>query len=135
MRVKGVLESCLYVSDLAAAREFYGQVLRLKVHSHQAGRHLFFRCGDGMFLLFDPQTSSLPSGIVPPHGAFGPGHVAFSVHQADLPAWKEHLQHRGVAIEAEVAWPNGGQSIYFRDPSGNSIELTSPQIWQLTGVD
>lgn len=135
MRVNGVLESCLYVSDLGAAREFYGQVLGLEVHAHQPGRHLFFRCGDGMFLLFDPRTSSLPSGTVPTHGAFGPGHVAFSVDQADLPAWKERLQHRGVAIEAEVAWPSGGKSIYFRDPSGNSIELTSPQIWQLSGID
>lgn len=111
MRVKGVLESCLYVSDLAAAQEFYGRVLGLEVHSRHAGRHLFFRCGDGMFLLFDPRTSSLPSGIVPTHGAFGPGHVAFSIDQADLRAWKEHLQHRGVAIEAEVIRSNGGQSL------------------------
>ncbi len=35
----------------------------------------------------------------------------------------------GVAIEAEFAWPRGGRSIYFRDPSGNSLEFANPSIW------
>jgi catechol 2,3-dioxygenase-like lactoylglutathione lyase family enzyme len=131
VRVKRVLESCLYVSDLALSLEFYRQVLGLELHTQQEGRHLFFRCGDGMVLLFNPETTQLPSGTVPAHGAFGPGHLAFAVDRDDLPAWKERLENLGVPIEAEVAWPGGGQSLYLRDPSGNSIELASPQIWQL----
>jgi catechol 2,3-dioxygenase-like lactoylglutathione lyase family enzyme len=35
----------------------------------------------------------------------------------------------GVAIEQIVDWPTGGRSVYFRDPAGNSLELTSPSIW------
>jgi catechol 2,3-dioxygenase-like lactoylglutathione lyase family enzyme len=41
------------------------------------------------------------------------------------------VQH-GVEIEAEVTWPSGGQSIYFRDPAGNSVELATPQTWNLS---
>jgi catechol 2,3-dioxygenase-like lactoylglutathione lyase family enzyme len=34
-------------------------------------------------------------------------------------------------IEAEVEWPKGGRSIYFRDPSGNSLEFAESKIWNL----
>lgn len=36
------------------------------------------------------------------------------------------------AIEADFFWPNGARSIYFRDPSGNSIEFAEPSIWGLS---
>jgi catechol 2,3-dioxygenase-like lactoylglutathione lyase family enzyme len=130
VQVRQVLESCLYVDDLTEAFGFYSQVLGLEVHSHQSGRHLFFHCGDGMVLLFKPESTALPSGPVPTHGAFGPGHIAFAVDRTELPAWKEHLKNLGVLIEAEVTWPNGGRSIYFRDPSNNSVELATPDTWQ-----
>ena len=29
----------------------------------------------------------------------------------------------------EVPWPEGGRSIYFRDPAGNSLELAPPTLW------
>jgi catechol 2,3-dioxygenase-like lactoylglutathione lyase family enzyme len=37
-----------------------------------------------------------------------------------------------ITIEAEVTWPNGGRSLYFRDPAGNSLEIASPSIWGLS---
>ena len=52
-------------------------------------------------------------------------------------SWKAHLTDRGVAIEADFIWPpkpgqeRGGRSIYFRDPSGNSLEFAEPKIWNL----
>ena len=39
---------------------------------------------------------------------------------------------RGVAIEAEVEWPSGGRSLYFRDPAGNVVELAPPTLWPQT---
>jgi catechol 2,3-dioxygenase-like lactoylglutathione lyase family enzyme len=36
-----------------------------------------------------------------------------------------------VEIEADFHWPAGGRSIYFRDPSGNSLEFAEPKIWNL----
>ncbi|MGI8978298.1 MAG: VOC family protein [Pirellulaceae bacterium] len=124
-----ILETCLYVNDLAAAERFYSQVLRLTVHSRQEERHVFLRCGRGMLLLFKPDQSVLP-GDVPSHGAYGPGHVAFAANEAELPAWRKHLEGHGVSVERVVAWPGGGQSLYFRDPAGNSLELAAPTIWR-----
>ena len=41
------------------------------------------------------------------------------------------LREKGIAIEADFVWPGGGRSIYFRDPSGNSLEFGEPKIWGL----
>jgi catechol 2,3-dioxygenase-like lactoylglutathione lyase family enzyme len=131
MRVRGVLETCLYAEDLAESARFYERVLGLRARSRVEGRHAFFRCGDAMLLLFDPARTAAPGGDVPPHGARGPGHVAFAVPAAELDDWREHLGRCGVEIEAEVEWPAGGRSLYLRDPAGNSVELTSPRIWSI----
>ncbi len=132
MQVNRVLETCLYVNDLDAAEEFYTRVFGLARISRVDGRHVFFRCGDGVFLLFNPETTIKPnnsSSGVPTHGARGPGHAAFAMREADIDAWRAHLKQNGVEIETEIDWPGGGYSLYFRDPAGNSVELATPKTW------
>lgn len=131
MRVTRILETCVYVDDLEASAAFYRDVLGLEPISAVPGRHAFFRCGDGVFLLFDPARTEIPNGDIPPHGARGPGHVAFAVPLDDLPAWSTRLAAHGIPVEAEVSWTAGGSSLYLRDPGGNSVELTSPSIWSI----
>ncbi len=129
MRVERVLETCLYATDLAAVAEFYQRVLGLEMFAQVEGRHVFFRCGDAVLLLFNPARTAQAEGPVPTHGTHGPGHVAFALRPSEIAAWREHLRQHHVAIEAEIDWPRGGHSIYFRDPAGNSVELTTPQTW------
>jgi catechol 2,3-dioxygenase-like lactoylglutathione lyase family enzyme len=129
-----ILESALYVGDLKAAEEFYGRVLGLKIITRAEGRHVFFRCGSGVLLLFNADATEIPPAHeaklpVPPHGARGPGHLCFAASAEEIDCWKAHLEARGVAVEADFEWPNGGRSIYFRDPSGNSLEFAEPRIW------
>ena len=64
----------------------------------------------------------------PEHGTKGAGHIAFAVRDHEIDQWKEHLTAHGINIEKEICW-EGGRSIYFRDPSENSIEITTPAIW------
>ena len=132
--IRRVLETALYTDDLAAANRFYGVVLGLEPIAFVEGRHLFFRCGDGVVLIFDRRsTATVPTSVngapVPLHGATGAGHMALAVADAELPAWRAHLAAHGVAIESEVTWPRGGRSLYVRDPAGNSVELASPLVW------
>src|SRR4029078_727332 len=129
MKVQDVLETCLYVDDLERAEQFYGDVLGLELESRQEGRHVFFRCGHRMLLLFNPLASRESADHFPPHGAFGPGHAAFGVREAEVTAWAARLGRNGVTIEKTIDWPGGGRSIYFRDPAGNSLELATPRIW------
>ncbi|MEJ2147783.1 MAG: VOC family protein, partial [Acidobacteriota bacterium] len=52
-----VLETCLYARDLEAAEQFYAGVLGLQPFSRNPGRHVFFRCGDAVFLVFNPEVT------------------------------------------------------------------------------
>ncbi len=130
----GVLEAALYVDDLDAAEAFYGGVLGLERIARQEGRHVFFRCGSTIVLLFRaeatriaPRAGALP---VPPHGAEGPGHLCFAAAGAALDGWVRRLEEAGIEIEADFRWPNGARSIYLRDPAGNSLELAEPKLWE-----
>jgi catechol 2,3-dioxygenase-like lactoylglutathione lyase family enzyme len=129
-----ILESALYVTDLSAAEAFYGGVLGLTRIAGVEGRHVFFRCGAGVLLLFDAGATVVPPPPgaplpVPPHGTVGQGHLCFSATAGEIARWKDFLEEKGVAVEADFEWPSGGRSIYFRDPSGNSLEFAEPLIW------
>lgn len=137
VKVSGILETVLYADDLEAAQSFYTQVLGLALYAKVPGRHVFFRCGDQMLLIFNPDATNRTPAVgarlpAPPHGARGPGHLCFRASAAEIDDWRERLKTHGVAIETEFEWPEGGRSLYFRDPAGNSVELAEPRIWGLT---
>jgi len=129
----GLLEAALYAKDLDAAAAFYGGVMGLDEVTRVEGRHVFFRVGRAVLLVFNPEATakggSNPRLPVPPHGAHGPGHLCFAASRAEIEAWRSRLEAAGHAIEEEFDWPNGARSIYFRDPAGNSIEMAEPRLW------
>lgn len=129
MKAHHLFETALYVSDLAAAERFYVEVLGLELESRFEGRGLAFRCDSGVLLLFDPAVTRVRDSPLPAHGAIGAGHIAFLATEEELPGWREQLAAHGVAIEEEVVWAQGGRSLYFRDPAGNSLELAPPTLW------
>jgi catechol 2,3-dioxygenase-like lactoylglutathione lyase family enzyme len=129
-----ILETVLYAEDLDGVRAFYRDVIGLECIQVEEGRHVFFRCGDQMLLFFNPNKTLQPSKSslpVPPHGAFGRGHVCFRASASDLVNWRSVFERRGVEIEADFEWPKGGRSIYIRDPAGNSVEYAEARIWGL----
>ena len=132
---QAILETILYAKDLDAIETFYREVLGFEVQARAPGRHVFFRCGDQMLLIFNPDATRIapaPGALpVPPHGADGEGHVCFRASADAIDRWRAHLEASGVAIEADFEWPDGGRSIYFRDPAGNCLEFAEPRIWGL----
>ncbi len=135
MSPAGILETVLYAKDLAATETFYREVLGLEPFVSVAGRHLFYRCGDQVLLIFNPEATRIPplpdALPVPPHGAEGPGHVCFRASAAEIDSWVSRLGTKDIVIEADFEWPGGGRSIYFRDPAGNCLEFAEPRIWKL----
>lgn len=125
-----LLEAAVYADDLNRAESFYRDVLGLPLLRKEPGRHVFFRVGDGVLLVFNPDET-LKGTHLPAHGARGPGHVALGIPAAGLEDWRRRLAERGVAVEKEVHWERGGTSLYFRDPAGNAVELVTPGCWGL----
>jgi catechol 2,3-dioxygenase-like lactoylglutathione lyase family enzyme len=125
--ITGILETILYVADVDRAERFYADVLGLRRIGKEAGRHVFFRVGAGVLLLFR-SAATQKRGALPAHGAEGQIHVCFTTTQADYGVWRERLQAHGIPIEQEIQWPRG-RSFYFRDPDGNLLELANADIW------
>jgi catechol 2,3-dioxygenase-like lactoylglutathione lyase family enzyme len=128
--IEAIVETALYADDLDRAEAFYRDALGLEVIGREAGRHVFFRVGGSVLLVFRPEAT-LKGDALPPHGARGPTHFALGVKADDLDTWRARLEGLPIAIEKEVRWPRGGRSIYFRDPAGNSVELVTPGLWGL----
>jgi catechol 2,3-dioxygenase-like lactoylglutathione lyase family enzyme len=126
-RVTGILETVLYVRDIDRSERFYRDILGLQQIGKEASRHVFFRVGSGVLLLFRADQTRR-SSHVPSHGADGESHVCFLVPPVDYDRWLGLLQTHGVPLEQEVPWP-GGRSVFFRDPDGNLLELADADIW------
>ena len=134
MQPSGILETALYVTDVEVAARFYAGVLGMEDILRAGNESVFFRCGPGVLILFNVEKlKERPKGglPIPSHGADGPGHVCFRATRDEIAEWKSHLEANGIVIESEFDWPNGAHSLYFRDPSGNSIEFAEPQLWNL----
>jgi catechol 2,3-dioxygenase-like lactoylglutathione lyase family enzyme len=135
MTIDGILETALYAEDLDAAEHFYGGILALQKLMRAGDRHVFYRCGPGILLIFNPHETVKPPPDdalpVPPHGAIGPGHACFRMDGKAIDLTVEKLNKAGIPIESDFRWPNGARSIYFRDPAGNSLECAEPKLWNL----
>lgn len=131
-QVQGILETCINVSDMKRAREFYQSLFGFEVMTSDE-RFCAFRVGHDVLLLFKEGESKKPvqleGGIIPPHDTLGAGHFAFAISPNMLEGWRAFLSEQGVEIESEVRWERGGTSLYFRDPDNNLVELGTPGIW------
>jgi catechol 2,3-dioxygenase-like lactoylglutathione lyase family enzyme len=133
--VSGVLETVLYYTSEHESFDFYSETMGFHPIGREPGRSMFFRAGASVFLLFNADATT-KGGMLPPHGATGPGHTCFQVPDEEYAAWKEYLAEQDVEIIKEVTWPLGstgddvrGRSFYFHDPSGNVLEIADSDFW------
>lgn len=131
--IRGVVETAVYVDDMERAREFYEGTLALDLMFRDE-RMRAYSVGRSVFLVFrrgaSDKNTKMKIGNIPGHDGSGPLHMAFAVAADELLAWEELLYEHGIAIEGRVKWPKGGESIYFRDPDGNLLELATPGLWE-----
>jgi catechol 2,3-dioxygenase-like lactoylglutathione lyase family enzyme len=132
-RVTGVLETGIYVEDVARSRAFYEEIFGFEAVFSEDRICTLAVAPAQVLILFKRGGTLEPvpvgDGFIPPHDSSGPQHFAFAIAQNDMDAWKRHLAGNGVPVESEVSWPQGGKSLYFRDPDGLLVELATPGLW------
>ena len=133
-RIEGIVETILYVDDLARAVAFYRDVLGLCVLAGDGARFQAMDPGGRQVLLLFKRGATLepmqiPGGMIPPHDGRGPHHLGFAIAHDAYEAWREKLRGHGIEIISETRWERGGRSLYFRDPDGHMLELVTPGIW------
>ena len=135
----GMLSHVAYIThDTSATTRFYTEVLGMDLVAAVMDDaipstgdpvpyfHSFFRMGDGSTIAFFEAPELPPPGELthPAYGVFQ--HLALEVESpAAVDAWKAWLEECGI----EVLGPVDHQiiySIYFHDPNGIRLELTTP---------
>jgi catechol 2,3-dioxygenase-like lactoylglutathione lyase family enzyme len=125
--------------DVAATAEFYTRVLGMELASTilddqvpSTGDefpyfHIFFRMGDGSTLAFF-ECASLPLPAKSSHPAYDVfNHLAMEVKDfEELVRWRDWLAENGVDVIGPVDHKGIIASIYFHDPNGIRLELTTP---------
>ena len=134
-QAESISHSGINVADLKEAEDFYADIFgaritnRVNFNTDDARRgrsvHTSVVLGDWLFAL------ALPKGQLPMppdeqlRGTNGFRH-AFRVGRPDFPKVIERLRARGVPFEGPVAHPEHGplgESVYFKDPGGNFVEV------------
>ncbi len=135
MKTAGVLETALYVDDLAKSIHFYEALLDCHKLMEDARMCALAIADRQVLLLFrkhgTTEPVATPGGTIPPHDGDGQTHLAFAVAKAELPEWERHLSSLGVPIESRVRWDRGGESLFFRDPDGHLLEVATPGTWAI----
>lgn len=132
-RVSRILETSLYVADLARSKRFYQDNFGFETFLEDDRMVGMGVPGEGVLLLFriggSTEPSPTPGGVIPPHDGRGTQHLCFAVPPASLDDWARRMQACGIALESRVVWTHGGTSLYFRDPDDHSLEVATPGLW------
>jgi len=128
------VETCLYVSDVARSRAFYERVFGFDAMGGDE-RFVPLNVREGQVLILFRRGGTLSpipvaDSFIPPHDGSGAQHFAFGIHKDVIGEWKDWLEQQDIDIESVVEWPQGGTSLYFRDPDGLLVELITRGVWK-----
>lgn len=131
MKIQSLGHVVLKVSNQERAEAFYQGILGLPVAARHPGlRMTFFSLGDH----HDFAVAALGDNAPPaPPDTTGLAHVAFKIGHSieELREARSRLQAAGIEVVARDHRIT--QSLYFKDPDGNTIELyvETSDIWKL----
>ena len=126
---EGVLESSLYVDNVARSARFYEKIFGFHIISDFGERGCALQAGSFQVLLLFKKggSRSIPS----PHDGHGELHIAFAIPDSELASWEAWLAENGISVEEKRTWELGGQSVYFRDPDRHLVEIATPGVWSI----
>jgi len=130
LQTQGVHHITLNGADRRTSIDFWEGVLGMPFVFEQPNldapevSHLYFDPGDGRLITVFTEESRKPDRSPNPNGIGNLHHLAFAVSRATYTQAVERLKERGIPTTGEI---DRGfmDSIYFRDPLGQLIELAS----------
>jgi catechol 2,3-dioxygenase-like lactoylglutathione lyase family enzyme len=125
----GILESSLYVTDVAGSARFYEKIFGFQVINDFGERGCAMKAGPRHVLLLFKKGGS--RDMVSSHDGDGELHIAFAIAAVDLASWEAWLAENGIAVEEKRTWELGGCSLYFRDPDRHLLEVATPGVWSI----
>jgi catechol 2,3-dioxygenase-like lactoylglutathione lyase family enzyme len=128
-KTEGILESSLYVDDVAGSAQFYEKIFGFRIVSDFGERGCAMQAGNRQILLLFKKGGSRT--IQSPHDGDGELHLAFAISASELANWEAWLAKNEIAVEEKHTWERGGQSLYFRDPDRHLIEVATPGVWSI----
>ena len=137
-KVNGVVETALYVDDLARSGQFYRDVFGFPQLMAEERMQAYSVADQQVLLLFQKGGSTQPSpmhgGLIPAHDGLGRLHLAFAIGADEVADWEAHLRAKEIELESKVHCGDDkpeGDSLYFRDPDGHLLELITPGCWTI----
>jgi catechol 2,3-dioxygenase-like lactoylglutathione lyase family enzyme len=130
IQTQGVHHITLIGADRQTSIDFWEGVLGMPFIFEQPNldvpsqNHLYFDPGDGRLITVFTNEARAPDPTPNPEGVGNLHHIAFSVSRATFTQVKQRLDERGIEHSGEK---DRGfmDSIYFRDPLGQLIELAA----------
>ncbi len=123
--IQGIDHVALNVKNLDESLQFYTEILGLKITAREfqkPGIEYFLDAGTSLIGLIQAASEN-------PHHPFqqeglGANHLSFRVKASDFDATVKALENRGVKVLFVKKRPKSW-SVYFLDPDGNKLEITS----------
>ena len=139
LQTQGVHHITINGADRRTSIDFWEGVLGMPFVFEQPNlddpevNHLYFDPGDGRLITVFTEESRKPDRTPNPNGIGNLHHIAFSVSRATYTQVAARLKERGISNSGEI---DRGfmDSIYFRDPLGQLLELAAYKFEPPTGA-
>jgi catechol 2,3-dioxygenase-like lactoylglutathione lyase family enzyme len=139
LQAQGVHHITLIGADRQTSIDFWEGVLGMPLIFEQPNldrpeeNHLYFEPGDGSLITVFTNEDRQPDASPNPQGTGNLHHIAFTVSRATFTQVAKRLDERGIKHTGEI---DRGfmDSIYFRDPLGQELELACYKFTPPPGV-
>jgi catechol 2,3-dioxygenase-like lactoylglutathione lyase family enzyme len=123
----GLLESSLYVKDVAASAQFFAKIFGFRMVSDFGERGCAMQADERQVLLLFKKGGSLH--IPSPQDGYGELHIAFAIPASELVRWRCGLRKTESSSKRSARGIWVAEAYAFGIPTAICWKLASPGVW------